>query len=246
MSNKERLASHYRMFSWIIDQGLKKHSWLGEEDETDWVIIENRYPELITFIEDLLSHLEDYVKREEELFDVENHILWIDYRDYKFKIYLDAERNTLVGDVLLNNEIDVIGLESDSITHLITEMERAVDNQINYKYQSELAKEIIEKNRRIKELEQRNYRLKSKTKIMKDIPEVTATLYWWTKEPDDRYVSEENIVVPLNEERLESLGLRYGSNLIKTQEQIDCLSELINEEIELDTYDYFFEYHGNF
>jgi hypothetical protein len=113
--------------------------------------------DLTTLIEDLLFHLESYVKREEELFEVENHILWIDYRDYKFKIYLDAERNTLVGDVLLNDEVDVVGLESDSIVHLITEMERAVDNQINWNYQSELAKEIVEKDNRIKELEKKKH-----------------------------------------------------------------------------------------
>lgn len=227
MNSKERLRIHKLHYASLVEK---------TKDDKD----------LTNLIEWLIADLESYVQREEALFDIENHILWIDYRDYKFKIYLDAERHTLVGDILLDDEIAVIGLDSDSIVHLITEMERAVDNQISWNYQSELAKEIIEKNNRIKELEQRNYRLESKTKIRKDIPEVVATLYWWTKEPENRYVSEENIVVPLNEEKLESLGLRYGSNLIKTQEQIACLSELINEKIDLDTYDYFFEYHGNF
>jgi hypothetical protein len=133
--NQEQLDNYRKKF-----EEIKNKAENDLEEDTDWYLLNNEYPELV---EELISDLESYVKREEELFNIENHILWIDYRDYKFKIYLDAERNTLVGDVLLNDEIDVIGLESDSITHLITEMERAVDNQINYQYQSQLAEENI-------------------------------------------------------------------------------------------------------
>lgn len=119
-------------------------------DDEWYETIHQYYPELVEW---LISDLESYVKREEELFNIENHILWVDYRDYKFKIFLDAERNTLVGDVFLDNEIDVTGLESDSLTHLLTELERKVDNQINYRYQSQLAKENIQLQDKIKHLE---------------------------------------------------------------------------------------------
>jgi hypothetical protein len=218
MNNKERLRIHKLHYASVIEK---------TKDDKD----------LTNLIEWLISDLESYVKREEELFEVENHILWIDYRDYKFKIYLNAEGHTLVGDVLLNGEIDVIGLDSDSITHLITEMERAVDNQRNYRYQSELAKEIIEKNIRIKELEQ---------KLHSHLPKVIASVYWWTKEPEDEFIDEEDITEKLDEELLESLGLRYGSNKLTTINQIDYVSELIKSTIYVEEYDYFFEYHGNF
>jgi len=135
MNNKERLRIHKLHYASLAEK---------IKDDKD----------LTNLIEWLISDLESYVKREEELFDIENHILRIDYRDYKFKIYLDAERNTLVGDVLLNDEIDVIGLESDSLTNLLNELESEVDEQINYRYQSQLAKEIIQYQDRIKELEQ--------------------------------------------------------------------------------------------
>ncbi len=131
------------MYSWLKEQIGKWHTFDDSDKLNDWESLEVQYPEVPAFVEDLLSHLESYVKREQELFNVENHILWVDYRDYRFKIYLDAERNTLVGDVFLNDEIDVMGAESDSLTHLLTELERQVDNQINYKYQSQLAQENI-------------------------------------------------------------------------------------------------------
>lgn len=83
----------------------------------------------------------------------ENHILWIDYKDYRFKIYIDIERKCLSGEVLINNDVDT-WFDSDSLTHLIEQMERHVDNQINYKYQNQLAKEIIEYLDKIKELEE--------------------------------------------------------------------------------------------
>lgn len=76
------------------------------------------------------------------------------------------------------------------------------------------------------------------------IPEVIATVYWWTKEPEDVFIDEENITKKLDEELLESLGLKYGSNLLTTTNQIDYVSELIESEIDTEKYDYFFEYHG--
>lgn len=122
----------------------------AEKNNLDW----KNNKDLVNLLDWLISDLESYVKREQKLFDVENHILWVDYRDYKFKIYLDADRNTLLGDILLNDEIDVIGLESDSLTQLLTELERLVDNQISIEYQSQLAKENIQLQNRIKELEE--------------------------------------------------------------------------------------------
>lgn len=64
-----------------------------------------------------------------------NNFLYIDYRGYKLKMYLDAERNCLSGEVEgVNGEYD-----ADSITNLKEVLERAVDEEIGYKYQSELA-----------------------------------------------------------------------------------------------------------
>jgi len=163
MNNKERLASHYKMYSWLKELCSIKPCYLGEEDKNDWEILENRYPELLCFIEDLLSHLEEYTKREEELFDIENHILWIDYRDYKFKIYLDAERNTLVGEVI---EFNGYGqCYSDFLTHLKEQLERVVDEEISCNYKIQLVEEITEKNNRVKKLEEENLKLRDWTKL---------------------------------------------------------------------------------
>lgn len=212
-------------------------------DDEWYETIHKYYPELVEW---LISHLQSYIKREEELFDIENHILWVDYRDYKFKIYLDAERNTLVGDVLLNNEIEVTGLESDSLTHLLTELERAVDNQISYRYQSQLAKENIQLQDQIKELEKEIEKIKqNKESYESKYPKIIASVYWWTKRPEDEFVGEENITEKLDKELLESLGLRYGSNQLTTINQIDYVSELIESKIDVEEYDYFFEYHGD-
>lgn len=138
-----RLEIHKLHYNYLVQE--------AEKNNLDW----KTNNDLTNLIEWLISDLESYIKREEELFDIENHILWVDYRDYRLKICLDAERNTLVGEVFLNNEIDIMGLESDSLTHLLTELEREVDNQINYRYQSQLAKEIIQHQDRIKELEKK-------------------------------------------------------------------------------------------
>ena len=151
MNNKERLKCHFRMYSLIKEQASKNKRlyWVSEEDtnQTDWEIIENVYPEIIIFIDYLLSNLKSFNKREQELFNVENCILWIDYRDYKLKVLLDAERDCLVGEVEgINGEYD-----SDSLTHLKEQLERAVDEEIGYTCQSqlaernnELAKQVIE------------------------------------------------------------------------------------------------------
>ena len=147
MNNEERLKSHFRMYSWIKEQASKNKGlcWVSEDDtnQTDWEIIENVYPEIVTFIEDLLSNLKSFNKREQELFNVENCILWIDYRDYKLKVLLDAERDCLVGEVEgVNGECD-----SDSLTHLKEQLERAVDEEIGYKLaerNNELSKQVIE------------------------------------------------------------------------------------------------------
>lgn len=86
------------------------------------------------------------------MYSTGSHILWIDYEDYRFKIYIDIERKCLSGEVLINGEWDT-WFDSDSLTHLIEQMERHVDNQINYKYQNQLAKEIIDYLDKIKKLE---------------------------------------------------------------------------------------------
>ena len=77
-----------------------------------------------------------------------NNILWIDYRHYKLEIFLDAECNCLVGEVEgINGEYD-----SDSLTHLKEQLERAVDEEIGYKYQSKLAEENSELAKQVIEL----------------------------------------------------------------------------------------------
>ena len=114
-------------------------------DDEWYETIHQYYPQLIDW---LISDLEEFTKREQELFNVENHILWVDYRDYQYKIYLSAENSSLYGEVK--------GLRgtyySDSITHLKEQLEREVDNQISYRYQSQLAKEITELQAEIKRL----------------------------------------------------------------------------------------------
>lgn len=209
-------------------------------DDEWYETIHQYYPQLVEW---LISDLEEFTKREQELFDVENHILWVDYRDYKFKVWLDAERYTLKGDILLNDEIAIVGLESDSLTHLTTELERAVDNQISYSYQSQLAQEIIKLKEEIAQLKTKTIEVNKKHSETQTL-KVIASVYWWTKEPEDEFIGEEDITKKLDEELLESLGLLYGSNLLTTINQIDYVSELINSKIDVEEYDYFFEYHG--
>lgn len=68
-----------------------------------------------------------------------NPILAKEYRDCHYEIYLDAERECLVGAIL---EFNGYGdCDSDSLTHLKEQIERAIDLDITYKYQNKLEKE---------------------------------------------------------------------------------------------------------
>lgn len=127
MNNKEKLESHHRLYSWIKELSYKD-SYLEENGQTSWETFANRYPEIVTLVESLLANL--------ELLNIEEgNILYINYRDYKLKIYLDVERNSLSGEVEgINGDYD-----SDSLTNLKEQLERAVDEEIGYKYQSKLA-----------------------------------------------------------------------------------------------------------
>lgn len=66
MNNLEQLESHHRMYSWLKEQ-LKTHRWLSKDDRTDWTILEGDYPELLMFVENLISHIKILVNREQEL-----------------------------------------------------------------------------------------------------------------------------------------------------------------------------------
>jgi hypothetical protein len=72
-----------------------------------------------------------------------NNFLWIDYRDYTFKIYLDTEKITLVGQVLREGKIVSRGFESNSLNCLIEKLERQVDELNSDKKLNLLAREII-------------------------------------------------------------------------------------------------------
>lgn len=72
--------------------------------------------------------------------------------------------------------------------------------------------------------------------------EVVGTVYKWTKEPNDKFIGEENIVQKLDEKRLEALGL-LGNVQITNSRQIEYLSQYMDTDIDLDEYDYFFEYY---
>lgn len=67
----------------------------------------------------------------------DNSVLVKEYRGYQYEIYLDAERDCLSG--------EIVGFEgfydSDSLTHLKEQIERAIELEVNYKYQSQLAEE---------------------------------------------------------------------------------------------------------
>jgi len=82
-----------------------------------------------------------------------NPVLAKEYRDYKYEIYLDAERECLSGEVLgLNGWYD-----SDSLTHLIEQIERRIDLEICYEYQNRLAKEIKELEKEVEQWKQDVY-----------------------------------------------------------------------------------------
>lgn len=88
-----------------------------------------------------------------------NNILRVNYRDYKLEIFLDAERGCLVGEVEgINGEYD-----SDSLTHLKEQLERAVDEEIGYNYQSELAERNNELAKQAIELKAKVEKYKSLT-----------------------------------------------------------------------------------
>lgn len=66
MNNKERLESHKRMYSWL-EEKAKENKFLDEDyKRNDWEILTDTYPELLTFVEDLISHIKELVKKEEE------------------------------------------------------------------------------------------------------------------------------------------------------------------------------------
>lgn len=66
MNNLEQLESHHRMYSWLEEQ-IEKNYTFDDEDDSDWQVLENRYPELLTFVESLISHVKSLVNREQEL-----------------------------------------------------------------------------------------------------------------------------------------------------------------------------------
>jgi len=68
-----------------------------------------------------------------------NPVLTKEYRDYKYEIYLDAERECLSGEILgLNGWYD-----SDSLTHLIEQIERRIDEEIHYKFHNQLVEDNV-------------------------------------------------------------------------------------------------------
>lgn len=97
MNNIEQLEYHQRTYSWLKEQ-LKKHRWLSEDDRTDWVILEGDYPELLTFMEDLISSVECLVSREQELLakiddwkEEVNHLNWLVGEKYEKEAEFDLE-----------------------------------------------------------------------------------------------------------------------------------------------------------
>ena len=64
-----------------------------------------------------------------------------------------------------------------------------------------------------------------------------GTIYWWTKEPGDIYIGEENIVKSIDETF--SLSL-YGSTQL-TLDQVKYISQFMRSDVNTDEYDYFFE-----
>lgn len=126
MNNKEKLELN----KWLYSQLLK------QAEETDYAF-QDRYPKFLELIECLISDLESYVKREEELVNVENHISKEEYRDYQYTISLDAKRDCLYGEIKGLNG----WYYSDSLTHIREQIERAIDTDIDYKYHNQLSEE---------------------------------------------------------------------------------------------------------
>lgn len=88
MNNLEQLESHHRMYSWLEEQA-KNNKYLDEDyKRNDWETLTNTYPELLTFIESLISHIKRLVNREQELLtEIDkwkkevNRLNWLAYRE---------------------------------------------------------------------------------------------------------------------------------------------------------------------
>lgn len=66
-----------------------------------------------------------------------NPVITKEYLGYQYEIYLDAERDCLSGEILSFDG----WYDSDSLTHLKEQIERAIELEVNYKYQAKLAEE---------------------------------------------------------------------------------------------------------
>lgn len=132
MNNQEKLELN----KWLYSQLLK------QAEETDYAF-QDRYPKFLELIEHLISDLESYVKREEELVEIANYILKEEYRDYQYTISLDAERDCLYGEIKRLNG----WYYSDSLTHIREQIERAIDAEIDYKYE----KQLVEDNQKLRD-----------------------------------------------------------------------------------------------
>lgn len=125
---------------------------------------------------------------------------------------------------------------TDLYPELLTLVEDLLSNLESYVKNEEEAQKFLDNIDKVNKANKENYESK--------YPKIIASVYWWTKEPENEFVGEEDITEKLDEELLESLGLRYGSNLLTTINQIDYISEFIESKIDVEEYDYFFEYHG--
>jgi len=98
-----------------------------------------------------------------------NPILVKEYRDYHYEIYLDAERECLVGAIL---EFNGYGdCDSDSLTHLIEQIKRRIDEEIHYNYQNRLAREIRELEKQAEEYKERLHYYGRMLKIVDEVGE---------------------------------------------------------------------------
>jgi hypothetical protein len=69
MNNTEILASHKRMYSWIKERAENNKHLDEDYKRNDWEILTDTYPELLTFLEDLIFNVEKLVNREQELLE---------------------------------------------------------------------------------------------------------------------------------------------------------------------------------
>ena len=63
-----------------------------------------------------------------------------------------------------------------------------------------------------------------------------GTIYWWTKEPNDIYIGEEDIV-----KDNETFNVSLLSSNKLTLSQVKYLSKFMGSDIDTNSYDYFFE-----